>query len=310
MSRPSGAGPMDLIVTGTGDGMPFSKGLLAQSLLATAIEPAEAYAVAREIELALLASGKSAISREALRERAADTLRRRAGEEAARHYLLWRRYQEPDRPVVILLGGTSGVGKTTLAIEVARRLGIARVLSTDAIRQVMRILLSRELVPALFGSSYDAYRLLPPEGGRPPAVIDGFRAQARAVSVGIRAALDRAVDESASVVMDGVSIAPGILDLEAWQGRADVIFLIVAVRDEDLLRSHFVARAEGQKRRLPHRYLENFEGVLAIQRHLLEQAEREGIPVVDNALLDDSVRQVIHHVMKRLSGSESGLLPR
>jgi len=297
--------PADIMITGTGDGLPFSKGILSQSLLATAMDPAAAFSVAREIEHELMESAVREMGRRDLRALACRVLRRRTDAETAERYLLWRRYQEPERPVILLLGGTSGVGKTSLALEVARRLGIGRVLSTDSIRQMMRILLSQELVPAIYGSSYDAYKLLPREDGRPPSVIDGFRAQAAAVSVGIRASLDRTVEESSNLAVDGVSIAPGSIDVEAYADRAHVIFLIIAALDENALRNRFVARASGQKRRLPHRYLENLEGILEIQRYLLALAKRHGVPVVDNLSFDASVRLIIGHVMDALRRSEA-----
>jgi 2-phosphoglycerate kinase len=273
--------------------LPFSKGLLAQSLLATAMEPVEAFEVARQIERELLEDGVRSIDRTELRARTARALERTLGRDPAERYLLWRRQQEPDRPVVLLLGGTSGVGKSALAVEVARRLGIDRVLSTDSIRQIMRIMTSPQLVPALYGSSYDAWRQLPRDGGDTPTVLEGFRAQASAVSVGIRASLDRTIAESANLVVDGVSIVPGAMDLAPYAETAHVVTLLVATLDEDALRQRFVARADGQKRRLAHRYLENFDGILAIQRHLIDQAERHHVPVIDNVSFDASVRQVI-----------------
>ena len=60
-----------------------------------------------------------------------ETLRKRIGPRIAERYLVWRRYQEPDRPVILLLGGATGAGKTSLGLEVAHRLGIQRVLSSD-----------------------------------------------------------------------------------------------------------------------------------------------------------------------------------
>lgn len=290
----------EILVGGSSGGLPFSKGLLSQSLLVTAIEMGDATAVARTIERELVAAGVERISRTELRERAAQALARRVGPEAAERYRLWRRYQEPERPVVLLLAGTSGVGKTSLSLEVARRLGIGHVQSTDSIRQILRILLLPELVPAIHASSYDAYRMLPHEAGSPPSVVDGFRAQASAVSVGVRAAIDRTISESANLVIDGVSIVPDLLGLERYDEQAVVIVLLVAKLDEEELRSRFVARGAGQRRRAPHRYLENIEGILEIQRHLLGLAEARGIPVVDNHSFDDSVQAIIGHVMERL----------
>lgn len=307
--RDDSAADRGIRIIGPGDGLPFSKGVLSQSLLATAIDPSDAFAVAREIEHELIASGVREISRHDLRELACRVLRLRSGDETAGRYLLWRRHQEPERPVVLLLGGSSGVGKSALALEAARRLGIGRVQSTDSIRQMMRILLSQELVPAIYGSSYDAYALLPKQDGRLPSVIEGFRAQASVVSIGIRASLDRTISESANLIIDGVSLVPGMLDLSVYRERANVVFLVIATLDEDALRNRFLSRATGQKQRLPHRYVENLDGILAIQRHLLESAERYRIPVIDNVSFDVSVRLVIDQVMEALRGRESARTP-
>ena len=61
-----------------------------------------------------------------------------------------------DVPLVILIGGATGVGKSTIATQLAARLGIVRVVATDAIREVMRSMLSPELMPTLHTSSFHA----------------------------------------------------------------------------------------------------------------------------------------------------------
>jgi 2-phosphoglycerate kinase len=302
---PEGAPDRGIQVTGSGASIPFSKGVLAQSLLAAAIDPRDAFEVARRIEHELLVNETREIDRAALRALAHRVLHRSAGEEAGRRYLVWRRYEETGTPVFLLLGGTSGVGKSTVALEVARRLGIGRVLSTDSIRQVMRLMLSPELVPSIHASSYDAHRLLERESGVAVSVIDGFRAQAASVSVGVRASLDRSVEEGSNLVIDGVSLLPGVIDLERYAGRAVVVFCVIATLDEAALRDRFQSRASGQKQRLAHRYLENIEGILAIQRHLIDEAERRGILVIDNVDLDATVRRILAHVVDRLRGIEA-----
>ncbi len=57
--------------------------------------------------------------------------------------------------LIILLGGSSGTGKSTLASLIASRLGISTVLSTDTIRHIMRNFVSREENPILFCSTYE-----------------------------------------------------------------------------------------------------------------------------------------------------------
>lgn len=58
--------------------------------------------------------------------------------------------------VIVLLAGTSGTGKSTLASLVGARFGIQTVLSTDSIRHVMRNYLLEKENPILFCSTYEA----------------------------------------------------------------------------------------------------------------------------------------------------------
>ena len=58
--------------------------------------------------------------------------------------------------VIVLLAGTSGTGKSTLASLLGTRLGISTVLSTDSVRHVMRNFLKEENNPTLFCSTYEA----------------------------------------------------------------------------------------------------------------------------------------------------------
>jgi 2-phosphoglycerate kinase len=297
-ARPPSLAP-GIRVVGPSGAAPFSKGFLSQSLLAAAIEPNDAFDVAREIEGTLVLRGRKEIDRRALRRLAYQTLERRFGARTAERFLVWRRFQEPDRPVILLLGGPTGAGKTSLALEVSRRLGIHAVLSTDAIRQIMRLMLSPELVPAIHASSYDAHQMIGRTGFEEDPVVEGFLAQAAIVAVGVRAMLDRAVAENTSMILDGVSIVPGMLDLEKYRETAHVIFLVVATLDVGAFRARFERRAR-ESRRPPHRYLEHIDAILRIQDHFLELAERHAIPIVDNESIDASVLSILKHVCETL----------
>lgn len=56
--------------------------------------------------------------------------------------------------MTVLLAGTSGTGKSTLASLLAARLGVTTILSTDSIRHMMRGFTSEAASPLLWASTY------------------------------------------------------------------------------------------------------------------------------------------------------------
>ncbi len=292
------------VVSPGGGGTPFSKGILAVSLQGAGLEPSDAYDVARHLETRLLRDGVTRIERIALRDLVRETIERTHGARAAESYTVWRRTLEDGRPLFILLGGSTGVGKTSIAVEVARRLEIARVIGTDSIRQIMRLMFSPELMPEIHCSTYDAHRMLHSEGDalRDP-VIAGFLEQAGKISVGVRGLLARAVEENTSMLIEGVNLVPSMLDLDRYREEAHVIYLVVASLDADAYRGRFSSRAEKARERPADRYLEHFEEIRAIQDYLLSEAEHRGDPIVDNHRFDDAVLSVIRSVIGTLRKS-------
>ncbi len=144
--------------------------------------------------------------------------------------------------MLLLVGGATGTGKSTIATEAAHRLGITRVTSTDFIRQTMRAFFSEEFMPSVHYSSFEARLALTraEEEESGDAAILGFLDQTRNVVVGVQAALERAATEHWSLVLEGVHLVPGMIATE-FPG-AFVVQCVVAIEDENLHRSHFWVR--------------------------------------------------------------------
>ncbi len=131
-------------------------------------------------------------------------------------------------------------------------------------------------------------------------MVHGFRSQAETVAVGVRAMIDRAIEENENLIVDGVSLVPGVLDLAAYRDRAEVLFLMVATLDPDAFKNRFNSRGERAHQRAPHRYIENLDSILKIQDHLLEVSEVHHVPIVENKSFDRSVLSIIRSVMETL----------
>ena len=120
------------------------------------------------------------------------------------------------------------------------------------------------------------------------------------LSADARAIIDRAIEENTNLVLDGVSLVPGGIDLEEYADRAHVFFILLARLDEESFRLHFEGRARRQQNRGSSRYVAKLGEILSIQEHLLDLADLFDVPIVDNVRLEDSVLMVIRHVVESL----------
>lgn len=288
-------------------GLPYSKGLTASSLMATGLGPGRSYAVANKVEQELIALGVERVAVERLRDITLDILRREAGDEYADKFIKWQSVAELDIPLIILLGGATGVGKSTIATQLATRLGITRVVSTDAVRQVLRSAFTAEMFPTLYASSFDAGEAvrqpIPHSGDR---LIIGFREQAAAVAVGAQALIDRAIEEGTDIILEGAHLVPGFLE-GAESEDAVIVPLLVTIEDEELHRSHFYLRAREPRGRSGERYLAAFKKIRRIQKYMINSAMMRSVPIVEHDDLDNTLSKIIDQVItKALEAAERG----
>lgn len=288
-----------IVISDKESALPYSKGLMASSIMATGLSAARAFHVAERIEDELHTSGVESITRAELLELAERVLAEEVGDSYAQSFRKWQVVNKLDRPLVILIGGATGVGKSTLATQLAARLGITRIIPTDAVREVMRGVLTEEVAPALHSSSFDAHRhVRRPLPRRADPLTVGFREQVVVVAVGIRALARRAAVEGTHLIVEGVHAVPGILDPREYADQALVVPLIVTVDDEELHRSHFALRAMGARGREPARYAEHFESIRKLQEYIKSLAREQGTPIVPSFQLDITLSTIIELVIR------------
>jgi len=292
--------------------VPFSRGILARSLLKLGLDSTRAYDIASQLHTDILAERVSLMTSQHLARVVAERLGRYADADIVTRYEKLRRFRRSQRPLVLLIGGSTGSGKSSLATEVAHRLDVTRILSTDAVRHVMRAMISERLLPSIHRSSFEAWRdpnVVAAAGPGVDPTLGAFREQTQHVAVAVEAVLERAVQENLSMILEGVHLVPGLFQRFAADPRLQFLHLVVWVEDETMHRHRFLERGRGARERPGQRYLDNFDAIRRIQAHLVERARDVQVPVIENRDFDAALLALLGHVLDGV-GEATPIAPR
>jgi 2-phosphoglycerate kinase len=283
---------------------PFSKGVLARSLTRAEMDPNQAYTFASHVEAHLRKQGINVIKIEDLVKVVAEMLKDEYA-EVAEKYGLWKRIRKSREPLIVLIGGASGVGTSSIAFEVANRLGIRNMISTDMIREVMRKIVSKELLPTIYESSYTAHRSLrippPPELDE---VLIGFRDHVDTVSIGVEAVIERSLKEGISIVIEGVHIVPGFIRMDLV-GRENVAMFVLTLQDEEVHKGRFYSRCRQLWARRPlKRYMNYFSAIRRTHKYFESQANKYHIPVIENIDVTTTIDSIIRSLTETYGSEE------
>ncbi len=227
------------------------------------------------------------------------------GKKVAFRWLVWRDFLHSGTPLVFLIGGTAGCGKSTIATGLASRLEIPRMQSTDMLREVMRTMIPKEVEPILHKSSYSAWQELPEDvleaEDKSHRIYLGYQRQAEILSIAIKAVIHRAVHEHVSVIVEGVHFHPAIMNKIIEPGDALVVPVMLAVLKRKTLQSRIKGRSTSVPQRRADRYLEHFEGIWTLQTFLLSESDQTDVPIISNTDRDDVFREIMLHTIDKLA---------
>lgn len=269
-------GRMVIVRDSAGLGLPFSKGLMATSILATGADTDQAYAIAADIQRELVRRDRSDIDARDLAALAARTIEMRAGADVAARYLTWRQLRRDGRPLLLVLGGAPGVGKSTISTRLAVRFGITRIVTTDTIREVLRTVIPASVLPELHVSTYESV-------GATADPAEVYIRQARVVGGALVSVVRRLLTERRSVIVEGVHLLPGELVRAVGEhaSRPVVVELMLVLADATAHRAQLAARRAGEPERGGQRSLDQFATIRAFHELLAARARSAGVEALD-----------------------------
>ena len=200
------------------------------------------------------------------------------------------------KPYVILIGSASGIGKSTIAAELARSLNIKHLIESDFIRAVVRGIIGKEYAPTLHSSSYDAYKHIRNKNrfrSYDELVSAGFDEHASYVIPALEKIIQRAITDYDDIIIEGVHLVPGLINTEQFDDDANIYFFILS-SDEESHKERFVKRAVEIHR--GGKQLDFFKENRIIHDHLLNEAEEYGVTVIKSETVEKTLEKILSHI--------------
>lgn len=159
---------------------------------------------------------------------------------------------------IILVGGTAGTGKSTLARELGFLLGIDHRLGTGFIREVLRTETSPAKDPELFSFTF-----------RSENPIKTLIAQAARLRPAILSCIRRARNEGTSLIVEGTHLVPELYS----DAGADLSIVLSAPQLDEHLR-----RLQGPSHLKRTISADDFRNAVLINEYFRTEAERRSLP--------------------------------
>ncbi|OED30051.1 3H domain-containing protein [Methanosphaera sp. WGK6] len=200
------------------------------------------------------------------------------------------------KPYVILIGSASGIGKSTIAYEISKALGIKYLIETDFIREIVRGIIGPDYAPALHKSSFNAYTTLRDTynfNSETKLIEAGFEEHATFVIPAIEKVITRSVKDKDSIIIEGVHLVPGLINTKQFEELANVYFFILTA-DEESHKERFIQRAMAIKR--GGTQLDYFKENRIINEDLIQKANMLNIPVINNKNKEETTKNILRHI--------------
>lgn len=181
---------------------------------------------------------------------------------------------------LILLGGVPGTGKTTIAYNLALKLGIDKVVSIDMIKAFTKAYKSR-FSRYVFTTTHEAYKL---DG---ISVIDGYVKHAKVINSIILKVIENIKDNV--IIIEGSTIDKEFVK-EIDRERYDVVYVNLYLSTEEL-----IERYKKKEKLRKSNWIENIKNIEEINNYL----KKDNFNIV-NDNLENTVDRIVEYVKEVL----------
>lgn len=200
--------------------------------------------------------------------------------------------KQKKKPVIILIGGIPGVGKSSISGFLAKNLGVDIVLSGDYLREFIRPILNSETRDLLNVSVYEAWKLLGEETEE--NIADGFLLQGKVLNKGLNAVLSRAIRNGESLIVETLYFIPSQIEKEILN---NITLLYIYISSKELNSQRLLEREKFTHFNSPGgRLSDQLDRYRVMMKYSLEECKKYGIKAFDNLNYQDTREQILRYV--------------
>jgi len=199
------------------------------------------------------------------------------------------------KPLLILIGGTVGVGKSALSLRLASRLKIPEVVPTDAVREIL-IAGGGSKDYFLDTTTHCAWRKIGAKNKK--NIIEGYKKHCRSTLPAIIALANNYLTRGKDCVIEGAHIP--LIDLKKIHGDGCVILVLLELANEKIHRQRLDKKYIERHGRKKDNYDECADEFLMIQEFNRRHCRAD--LTVDAARQNAAIGQIIGFIKQKANG--------
>ena len=203
-----------------------------------------------------------------------------------------------NHPKIVLIGGIPGVGKTSIAGEIAKALDIDIVLSGDYLREFIRPFGDYAKFSVMSRSVYDAWTSFGERNRE--NIVSGFLAQSEVMNAGISAIIRRAVGNGEDMVIEQLHFVPSQLGRDMIN---QIIPIYLYIHDIGVHRDRLKERVNFTHPNSPgERLADQLDTYRFMMDYSLEESRSYGIKIFESSDYRKTLKDVLAFVESEVRG--------
>ncbi|MHB1709379.1 MAG: mevalonate-3-phosphate 5-kinase [Thermoplasmataceae archaeon] len=201
-----------------------------------------------------------------------------------------------NHPKIVLIGGIPGVGKTSIAGEIAKALDIDIVLSGDYLREFIRPFGDYAKFSVMSRSVYDAWEYFGEKNRE--NIVSGFLAQSDVMNAGIGAIIKRAVGNGEDMVIEQLHFVPSQLGRDLIN---HIIPIYLYIHDIDTHRDRLKERINFTHANSPgERLADQLDTYRFMMDYSLDESRSYGVRIFESSDYRKTLKDVLAFVESKV----------